>query len=100
MPFSRQSSRPEDPTGVSYVSCVAGGFLTRAEPPEMPRMIVIRLADADGQMARACSVIPVVPDSAALRTVVQQAPLSMAFSRQEHCSGLPFGPDGSKIERA
>ena len=65
----------------------------------MARMIVIRLADVDGQMVRACSVIPVVSDSAALWTVVQQAPLSMPFFRQEYCSGLPFGPDGSKIKR-
>ena len=27
-------------------------------------------------------------------TVAHQAPLSMGFSRQEHCSGLPFLPSG------
>ena len=27
-----------------------------------------------------------------LRTVAHQAPLSMGFSRQEHCSGLPYLP--------
>ena len=27
-------------------------------------------------------------------TVARQAPLSMAFSRQEHWSGLPFPPPG------
>ena len=28
------------------------------------------------------------------RTVAHQAPLSMGFSRQEYCSGLPFRPPG------
>ena len=28
------------------------------------------------------------------RTVDHQAPLSMGFSRQEYCSGLPFSPPG------
>ena len=27
-------------------------------------------------------------------TVVREAPLSMEFSRQEYCSGLPFPPPG------
>ena len=27
-------------------------------------------------------------------TVARQAPLSMGFSRQEYCSGLPFSPPG------
>ena len=27
-------------------------------------------------------------------TVAHQAPLSMGFSKQEHCSGLPFPPPG------
>ena len=31
---------------------------------------------------------------ATLRTVAHQAPLSMRFSRQEHCSGLPCPPPG------
>ena len=30
-------------------------------------------------------------------TVVRQAPLSMDFSRQEYCSGLPFPPPGKHI---
>ena len=29
------------------------------------------------------------------RTVAYQAPLSMAFSRQEYLSGLPFPPPGN-----
>ena len=29
-----------------------------------------------------------------LQTVAHQAPLSMGFSRQEHCSGLPCPPPG------
>ena len=29
-----------------------------------------------------------------LWTVARQAPLSMGFSRQEYCSGLPFPPPG------
>ena len=31
---------------------------------------------------------------ATLWTVARQAPLSMGFSRQEYCSGLPFPPPG------
>ena len=37
----------------------------------------------------AMSVV-VVADSATLRTVAHQAPLSLGFSRQEYWSGLPF----------
>ena len=33
-------------------------------------------------------------DSATPWTVAYQAPLSMEFSRQEYCSGLPFPPPG------
>ena len=36
------------------------------------------------------SVASVMSDSATLRTVAQQAPLFMGFSRQEYWSGLPF----------
>ena len=36
----------------------------------------------------------VVYDSVIPWTVVHQAPLSMEFSRQEHCSGLPFPSPG------
>ena len=36
----------------------------------------------------------VVSDSATPWTVTHQAPLSMEFSRQEYCSGLPFSPPG------
>ena len=36
----------------------------------------------------------VVSDSATLRTVARQAPLSMGFSRQEQWSGLPCLPPG------
>ena len=32
--------------------------------------------------------------SNSLGTVAHQTPLSMGFSRQEHCSGLPFPPPG------
>ena len=32
-------------------------------------------------------------------TVAYQAPLSMEFSRQEYCSGLPFPPPGSSLPR-
>ena len=31
---------------------------------------------------------------ATLWTIAHQAPLSMGFSRQEYCSGLPFSPPG------
>ena len=34
-------------------------------------------------------------DSATLWTVACQAPLSMGFSRQEYCSGLPCPPPGN-----
>ena len=36
----------------------------------------------------------VMSDSATPWTVAYQAPLSMEFSRQEYCSGLPFPPPG------
>ena len=39
-----------------------------------------------------CLVASVVSDSATLRTVTHQAPLSMEFSRQEYWSGLPCPP--------
>ena len=38
----------------------------------------------------ACSVAPVVSDSATLWAVAHQAPLPMGFSKQEYRSGLPF----------
>ena len=41
-----------------------------------------------------CSVASVVSDSAILRTIARQAPLSMGFSRQEYWSGLPCPPPG------
>ena len=40
----------------------------------------------------------VVSDSVTPRTVAHQAPLSMGFSRQEHCSGLPFPPPGDLLD--
>ena len=40
------------------------------------------------------SHLPVVSDSATLWTEAHQAPLSMGFSRQEYCSGLPFPSPG------
>ena len=45
--------------------------------------------------ALSCSV---VSDSATPWTVVCQAPLSMAFSRQEYCSGLPFPAQGDLLD--
>ena len=40
----------------------------------------------------ACSVTSVLSDSVTLWTVVHQAPLSMRFSKQEYCRGLPCSP--------
>ena len=37
---------------------------------------------------------PAVSDSVAPRTVACQTPLSMEFSREEYCSGLPFPSPG------
>ena len=37
---------------------------------------------------------PVVSDSVTPWTVACQAPLSMGFSRQEYCSGVPFPSPG------
>ena len=42
----------------------------------------------------ACSVSSVMSDSLLLWTVAHQAPLSMAFSRQEYWSELPCPPPG------
>ena len=39
-----------------------------------------------------CYVASVISGSAALWTIALQVPLSMRFSRQEYCSGLPFPP--------
>ena len=43
------------------------------------------------------AVTPVVSDSATPWTVGHQAPLSMAFSRQEYWSGLPFLSPGDLL---
>ena len=46
-------------------------------------------------MVRMCvCVCSVTSDSATPWTVAHQAPLSMGFSRQEYCSGLPFPSPG------
>ena len=42
----------------------------------------------------ACSVTSAMSNSLRKWTVAHQAPLSMGFSRQEHCSGLPCPPPG------
>ena len=39
-----------------------------------------------------CFVAQLCPTFAALWTVALQAPLSMGFSWQDYCSGLPFLP--------
>ena len=44
----------------------------------------------------ACSA---VSDFATPWTIAHQAPLSMGFSRQEYCSGLPFPPPGNLPDR-
>jgi len=44
---------------------------------------------------RMCSVPSVVSDSAMVWTIALQAPLSMALSREEHWSRLPFPPPGN-----
>ena len=41
-----------------------------------------------------CAVASVKSDSATQWTVVNQGPLSMGFSRQGYCSGLPCPPPG------
>ena len=41
-----------------------------------------------------CSVTSVRFDSVTLWTIASQTPLSMSFSRQEYCSGLPCPPPG------
>ena len=46
----------------------------------------------------ACSVASAVSDSATLRAVAHQAPLSMGFSKQEYQSGLPFPSPGDLPE--
>ena len=45
-----------------------------------------------------CEVTSLVPSSATPSTVVHQAPLSMGFSRQEYCSGLPFPSPGDRSD--
>ena len=46
----------------------------------------------------ACSVASAVSNSATLRTVARQAPLSMRFSRQEYWSGLPWPLPGESSD--
>ena len=43
----------------------------------------------------ACSVASVVSDSEILWTMVYLAPLSMGFSKQDYCTGLPFSSPGN-----
>ena len=45
-------------------------------------------------LVRVCSVASVMSDSAILRSVACQDPLSMGFSRQGYWSGLPCPPPG------
>ena len=42
-----------------------------------------------------CVSYSVLPNSGILLTVAHQAPLSMEFSRQEYCSGLPLFSPGN-----
>ena len=48
----------------------------------------------DGSSSVAWHACSVISCSATLWTVAYQAPLSMEFSRQQYCSGLPFPPPG------
>ena len=77
IPFSRGSSQPKDWTQVSHI---AGGFFTIWAPREAPYKNIWGI----GLVAKSCPVL------ATTWTIACQAPLSMAFSRQEYWNGLPF----------
>ena len=65
--------------------------ITTFARPIFPKYFQLCLSKA--QCVLACSV---VPDSATLRAIAHQAPLSMGFPRQEYWSGLPFPSPGLK----
>ena len=76
-PFSRGSSQPRNPTGVS---CTAGRFFTSWATREAHSGMLLLLLSRFSHVQ-----LCVTPQTAA-----HQAPLSLGFSRQEHWSGLPF----------
>ena len=63
-------------------------FLSLPKPREVPAGHVAGV----GQGACVCAVTSVASDSATLRTVTRQVPLSVGFSRREYQSGLPCPP--------
>ena len=80
--FSRESSQPRDRT---QVSCIAGRFYTIWATRETPIHCMC------------CAVLSHFSHVwlfVTLWTVPPKAPLSMGFSRQEYCSGLPCPPPG------
>ena len=55
VPFSRESSRPRDPTYVSYVSCIlAGGFLPISATWEAPYLLLAAAAAATAKLLQSC----------------------------------------------
>ena len=75
--YSTVSSQPRDGTCISWVSCTAGTFFT-TKPPGKEKVKLL-----------SCIRLFVTP-----WTIDYQASLSMAFSRQDYWSGLPYPSPG------
>ena len=87
-PFSRESSQPRNPTGVS---CTAGRFFTSWATREAHSgMLLLLLLLSRFSHVQLC---------ATPQTAAHQAPPSLGFSRQEHRSGLPFPSPMHKSEK-
>ena len=86
VPFSRRSSQPRDGTQVSHI---AGRFFTSW---------VTREAQTENYLTELTHVVLLNQLCLTLFetpwTVAHQVTLSMEFSRQEYCSGLPFPSPG------
>ena len=94
MPASRASSWSRDQAHISCVSCFAGRFFT-TEPLGKPLVIPY---DLEIPVQVTCVLLrhfSCVWLSVTLWTTAHQAPLSMAFSRQKHWSGLSFPSPGN-----
>ena len=63
-------------------------FTVQLSHPYMTTGKTITLTESESKVAQLCPIL------CTLWTGAHQAPLSMGFSRQEYCSGLPCPPPG------
>ena len=89
---------PGKNTGVGCHFLLQGIFLTQGlNPCLLPCSQVLYHLSHQGSLYWSCCVCvscSVMSDSATPRTVTQEAPVSMEFSRQEYWCGLPFPSPG------